>query len=220
MSKHKDPLLEALKEGKSYTWTVPDGGDLASMREAIKHGQTLTMSPIGHPGEIQVGDLVLVKWHQGNIFHLVGEIKDDQFLIVNSLGKVNGWVSANDVLGRITNISEPEPRPGVPIMLEELGTAYHVLIQLEQTPSDEAQRLLAIVDDLRWYANRIGTERWNRMPRSNKWSFEQNLWRLTKQAKKAIAPVPDRIRYFIDRGKECVGLASEIFTLFEYSESD
>ncbi|HEY4714576.1 MAG TPA: hypothetical protein VIH30_10110, partial [Aquirhabdus sp.] len=111
---------------------------------------------------------------------LVGEIKDDQFLIVNSLGKVNGWVSANDVLGRITNISEPEPRPGVPIMLEELGTAYHVLIQLEQTPSDEAQRLLAIVDDLRWYANRIGTERWNRMPRSNKWSFEQNLWRLTK----------------------------------------
>jgi len=70
MSKHKDPLLEALKEGKSYTWIVPDGGDLASMREAIKHGQTLTMSPIGHPGEIQVGDLVLVKWHQGNIFHL------------------------------------------------------------------------------------------------------------------------------------------------------
>ena len=131
-----------------------------------------------------------------------------------------GWVSAKDILGKITNIIEPEPRPGVPIMLEELGTAYHVLIQLEQTPSDEAQRLLAIVDDLRWYANRIGTERWNRMPRSNKWSFEQNLWRLTKQAKKAIAPVPNRIRYFIDRGKECVGLASEIFTLFEYSESD
>jgi hypothetical protein len=47
-----------------------------------------------------------------------------------------------------------------------------------------------------------------------------DLWRLTKQAKKAIAPVPGRIRYFIGRGKECVGLASEIFTLFEYSESD
>ena len=131
-----------------------------------------------------------------------------------------GWVSAKDILGKITNIIEPEPRPGVPVMLEELGTAYHFLIQLEQTSSDEARRLLAIVDDLRWYANRIGTERWNRMPRSNKWSFEQNLWRLTKQAKKAIAPVPDRIRYFVDRGKECVGLASEIFTLFEYSESD
>ncbi len=42
MSEHKDPLLVALKEGKSYTWTAPDGGDFASMRKAIKHGQTLT----------------------------------------------------------------------------------------------------------------------------------------------------------------------------------
>jgi hypothetical protein len=33
MSKHKDPLLEALKDGKSYTWTIPDGGDLASIFE-------------------------------------------------------------------------------------------------------------------------------------------------------------------------------------------
>jgi hypothetical protein len=75
----------------------------------------------------------------------VGEIQDDQFLIVNGLGRVNGWAGAKDI---------------------------------------------------------------------------PDLWRLTKQAKKAIAPVPDRIRYFIDHGKECVGLASEIFTLFEYSESD
>jgi hypothetical protein len=79
MSKRKkDPLLEALKEGKSYTWTVPDGGNLASMRKAIKHGQTLTMSPIGDPSEIQVGDLVLVKWHQSDIFHIVGEIQGEQ----------------------------------------------------------------------------------------------------------------------------------------------
>lgn len=60
--RRKDPLLQALKEGKSYTWTVPDGGSLASMRKAIKHGQTLTMSPIGDPGEIRTGDLVLVKY--------------------------------------------------------------------------------------------------------------------------------------------------------------
>jgi len=119
MSKHRDPLLEALKEGRSYTWTVPDGGDLASMREAIKHGQTLTMSPVVNPSEIQVGDLVLVKWHRGNIFHLVGEIQGDQFPIVNSLGKINGWVSGKDILGRITSIIDPEPRPSVPVMLEQ-----------------------------------------------------------------------------------------------------
>jgi hypothetical protein len=220
MSKHKDPLLEALREGKSYTWTVPDGGNLASMRAAIKHGQTLTMSPIGDPGEIRVGDLLLVKWHQGDIFHIVGEIQGNQYLIVNSLGKVNGWVSAKDLLGRITNIIEPEPRPSVPAMLEQLDEAYHNLISLEHATDDDVKRFSAIVEDLRWYADRLGMERWDSMPRSNKWSFQQNLWRLTRQAKNAISPVPDRIHYYIDCGKQCVGLASEIIALFDYADSD
>src|SRR5512141_2700766 len=115
MSKNKkDPLLEALKEGQSYTWTVQEGGNLASMRKAIKHGQTLTMAPVIDPKEIQVGDFVLVKWHQSDIFHVVGEIQGDQFLIVNSLGKVNGWVGGKEILGRIVKIIEPEPRLDVP----------------------------------------------------------------------------------------------------------
>lgn len=216
----KDPLLEALQEGKSFTWTIPDGGNLASMREAVKHGQTLTMSPIGNPNEIQVGDFVFVKWHQSYIFHIVGEIQDGQFLIVNSLGKVNGWVSAKEILGRVTKIIEPEPRQSVEAMLDDLMSAYQALIAAEQASDREAQRMFAIVDDLRWYADRIGRERLDIMPRSNKWSFEQNLCRLTKQAKKAAAPVPNRVLYFIDCGKECVGLASEIFALFEYNGAD
>jgi hypothetical protein len=178
------------------------------------------MSPITDPGEIGVGDLVLVKWHQRAIFHVVGEIQGDRYLIVNSLGKVNGWVSAKKILGRITQIVEPEPCPGVPDMLEQLAAAYHTLVQLEHASDEDAQRLFAIVDDLRWYAGRLGNERWERMPRSNKWCFKQNLWRLTKQAKNAIAPAPNRIRYFIDRGKQCVGLASEIFSLYEYGDLD
>ncbi len=219
MSKHhKDPRLEALKEGKSYTWTVSDGGNLASMRKAIKHGQTLTLSPVGDPKEIQVGDFVLVKWHQGTMFHIVGEIQGDKYLIVNSLGGENGWVLAADILGRVTKIVEPEPRPSVPIMLDRLEAAYTQLLKLEQPVGDEAQRLQGIVEDLFWYADRIGPARWYEMPRSNKWSFEQNLWQLVKQAEKGIAPVPNRIRYFIDCGKECVGLASEIFALFEYRD--
>ena len=175
MSKPKDPLLVALKEGKSYTWTTADGGDFASMRKAIKRGQTITMSPVTTPDEVQVGDIVMVKWHAGHLFHMVGEIQGDQFLIVNSLGKVNGWVPGKDILGRVTNIIEPEPRPGAPVMLEQLREAYRALIQREQPGEEDAQRLLTVVDDLRWYADRIGSERWHRLPRSNKWSFEQRL---------------------------------------------
>jgi hypothetical protein len=221
MSKRTDPLLEALKEGRSYTWTVPDGGDLASMRAAIKHGQTLTMSPVVNPQEIQVGDFVLVKWHKGDIFHIVGEIKGDQFLIVNSLGKKNGWVSGSDILGRVTQSVDPEPRPSVPEMLEQLGTAYRRLIEHEQPAKDEAQRLLSVIDDMRWYADRIGLERWDKMPRSSKWSFEQNLYHLTKQAKSAILSTSIKpVYYSIDRGKECVGLAAEILALFEHGKSE
>jgi hypothetical protein len=220
MSKHKDPLIVALQEGKSYTWTIPEGGDLASMRAALKHGQTLTMSPVGDPGEIKVGDFVLVKWHQGDIFHIVGEIQAERYLIVNSLGKVNGWVGAKEILGRITRIVEPEPCPGVPGMLEQLEVVYHDLIGREHASVEDAQRLIGIVADLRWYADRIGMERWDRMPRSNKWSFEQNLWRLARQANNPFTPIPNRIHYLIDRGKECVGLAGEIFALFEYADPE
>ncbi len=216
MAKHKDPLRSALQAGESYTWTVPEGGDLASMRNAIKHGQTLTMSPISDLSQIQVGDLVLVKWHQSDIFHIVGEIQDDRFLIVNSLGKVNGWVSGEELLGRITKIVEPEPRPQVPEMLDQLQAAYQRLAQVTGIHEGDAERLMSIADDLRWYANRIGAERWDRMPRSNKWSFAQNVWRLTRQLQAGSAPVPDEIRHFIDCGKQCVGLASEIMNLFEY----
>lgn len=215
----KDPLLEALKEGRSYTWTVPEGGDLASMRKAIRHGQTLTMSPVQNPAEIRVDDLVLVRWHQGDIFHIVGEIREGQFLIVNSLGKVNGWVEAAEILGRITKIVEPEPRPSVEGMLAELEAAYRILVEADRACEEEVQQFSAIIQDLRWYAGRIGQERLDVMPRANQWSFAQNLWRLTRQAKKAAAPVPKRVLYFIDRGKACVGAASDIFALFEYEQA-
>lgn len=220
MSQHKDPSLVALQEGKSYTWTTPDGGDFASMRKAIKHGQTLTMAPVADPSEVQVGDIVLAKWHKGQLFHLVGDIQGDQFLIVNSVGKVNGWVSGKDILGRVTNIIEPEPRPSVPVMLEQLAEAYRAVIQQEHPADDEAQKLFAIVDDLRWYADRLGKERWDKMPRSNKWSFEQQLWRVTKQARRLVAPVSNHVCFFIDRGKLCIGCVSEIYILLEYGEID
>ncbi|MCB0062568.1 MAG: hypothetical protein KDE19_10655 [Caldilineaceae bacterium] len=216
MAKRKqDPWITALAAGKSITWTVPDGGDLASMRKAIKHGQTLTLSPIAEPSEIQVGDLVLVKWHQTDIFHIVGEIQGDQYLIVNSLGKVNGWVGAEAILGRITKIIEPEPRPSVPEMLEQLTVTYQTLIEASAPSADDEERLYTIVKDLHWYAARLGEELQYKMPRSNKWSFEQNLWSLTKQAKRANDSGDNCVLDCIDRGKRCVGLASEIITLFD-----
>jgi hypothetical protein len=221
MAKRKNYLLEALIAGRSYTWTEPDGGDLASMRAAVKHGQTLTMSPVVDPHEIQVGDIVFVKWHEGYIIHLVQEIQDDQFLIVNSLGKINGWVKGSEILGRVTHRDEPEPLPSVPVMLDQLEAAYRALMARSQSTNDENSRLLSTVDDLRWYADRIGSERWSILPQLNKWSFDQHVWHLTKEAKRAAATdSPRSIDFYINHGKEHVGLVAEIFALFEYAEAE
>ncbi len=210
--KRNDPLLDALREGRSYTWTVPEGGDLASMRQAIRHGQTLTMAPVTDPGEIRAGDLVLVKWHGSDIFHVVGEVRDDRFLIVNSVGGVNGWVGVGEILGRITKIVEPEPRPAVPAMIDELGSLFGELAR-----RDPAAPAAAVAGDLRWYAGRIGEERWDVMPRSNKWSFAQNLWRLLRRARDARSAAPVPVGRSVDAGKQCVGLAAEICGVLEGS---
>src|SRR5574340_469748 len=216
---HKYPMRTALEQGQSYTWTVNLGGDLASMRKAVKHGQTLTISPITDPAEIQVREMVLVEWRGGDIFHLVGDIRDGRYLIINSLGGENGWVEASAILGRVTKVVEPEPRPELPELLDIFEAACRGVIEAEHASQAEAERMLAVADDMRWYADRLGPERWDSMPRSNKWSFHQNLWWLTKKIREGQCTGLSRMEYFINLGKQCVGLAAEIHALYEGGES-
>jgi hypothetical protein len=220
MAKKQDPLQVALAAGRDFTWTIPEGGDLASMREAVRHGQTITMSPVSEPDAVEVGDIVLVKWHGGTIFHLVGEKRDGEFLIVNSLGKVNGWVRGDALLGRVTQVIDPPPRPSVPDLLDQLETSYRSLIAAVRPSDEDARRLLAVVHDLRWYEGRLGDACWDTMPRSNIWSFHQNLWRLVRRAESVlIGQLPESLDPLIDRGKSCVGAAARIVELLDSPES-
>ena len=108
-------------------------------------------------------------------------------------------------------------RPDVPAMLDALERAHRVLIEREGPPADERARLTTVASDLRWYANRLGQERWETPPRPGRWSFAENLWHIAEQAIAAAdAPEPRPVRYYIDHGKEHVGQAAEIYALFEY----
>jgi hypothetical protein len=178
------------------------------------------MSPVTDYHEVQAGDIVCVKWHGWYMTHLVQEIQGEQFLIANSLGKINGWVPGSDILGRVTKIVEPEPRPSVEEMLELLENSYRKLINQRQATTIEAEKLLSIAADMRWYAERLGPERWLRQPKLNKWSFEQDLWYLAKRARDAATETQVKpITYWIDQGKQCVGLVAEVLFLFEHNES-
>ena len=78
----------------------PIGG---SMRGRIESGQMVTLAPVG-PDDIHVDDAVLVAWKGGFLLHLVKEVRDGRLLIGNNLGKVNGWVDATGVLGKVVAV--------------------------------------------------------------------------------------------------------------------
>lgn len=217
-----DPLVEALQAGRPFTVTLPDGGSFHSLRMILKHGQSFTFSPVTDYHDVQIGDIVLAKWRGGGyISHLVGGIQGDQFLIVNSVGKENGWVHGSEILGRVTKITEPELHPSVPEMLDQLEAAYREHIQ-QQLPSElDVARLISVVDDMRWYAGTMGPEKWERMPKSSrKWSFEQHLWHLLKQGRTAAdASSPQSIIQLISHGKEHIGEIAQALNLSEWSET-
>jgi hypothetical protein len=103
-------------------------------------------------------------------------------------------------------------------MLDELASAYHELIEHQKPAQADAARLASIVDDMRWYAERIGAERWGILPRSNRWSFEQHLWHVLKQVRSAAgAGWPAPVVRFINHGKQHVGQIAEVLDLLDES---
>jgi hypothetical protein len=109
--------------------------------------------------------------------------------------------------------------PTVPNMLAQLDSAYHRLLARHQPPEADAQRLLAVLDDFRWYSERLGASRWEHAPRPGRWGFAENLWHIVEQAIAAgDGPAAEPLRYFVDHGKEHLGQAAELLAIFSYDE--
>jgi hypothetical protein len=96
----KDALKE-LHQGRTVQ-IRPHGG---SMRGRIESGQLVTLAPVA-PSDVQVDDVVLVRWQGNYLLHLVKAIEPDRLLIGNNVGKTNGWVPACDVCGRVVAVAE------------------------------------------------------------------------------------------------------------------
>jgi hypothetical protein len=99
----------------------PFGG---SMRGRIESGQLVTLAPVG-PSEVRVDDVVLVEWRGNFLLHLVKETQGGQLLIGNNIGKVNGWVPASAVAGKVIavgDVPDAEPIHGLPCQGAHPGT--------------------------------------------------------------------------------------------------
>ena len=77
------------------------------MQGRIESGQLVTLSPVV-ASAVQVNDVVLVEWRGSFLLHMVKEIRDEQLLIGNNLGKINGWVPATAAVGKVTAIGDLE----------------------------------------------------------------------------------------------------------------
>jgi hypothetical protein len=86
----------------------PRGG---SMRGRIEDGQLVTLAPV-RPEDVQADDVVLVGWSGNYLLHLVKEVRGDQVLIGNNLGKVNGWLAASAVVGRVVAVEDERSERG------------------------------------------------------------------------------------------------------------
>lgn len=99
--------LSRLKAGRAVE-IRPIGG---SMRGRIESGQAVILSPV-NPADVQVNDVVLVAWKGNYLLHLVKGATPEKLLIGNNLGKINGWVDRNAVVGRVSRILEIIPPTG------------------------------------------------------------------------------------------------------------
>lgn len=92
---------DALAAGKTVQ-VRPAGG---SMRGRIESGQLVTLQPAGYT-DIQVQDVIFIRWKGNYLLHLVIEKNDNRVCIGNTLGKINGWIDAVDVLGKVIAVAD------------------------------------------------------------------------------------------------------------------
>jgi phage repressor protein C with HTH and peptisase S24 domain len=71
-----------------------------SMTPKIKSGQLCTVTPVVTES-LQVGDIVLCKVNGNEYLHLIKAIQGERFQIANNHGRINGWVSANSIFGKL-----------------------------------------------------------------------------------------------------------------------
>ncbi len=92
--------IAALIEGETVQFR-PRGH---SMSGKIESGQLCTVEPIVNYGMLKVGDIVLCKVKGSQYLHLIKAIQGERFQIGNNRGRINGWVGANAIFGRLVRV--------------------------------------------------------------------------------------------------------------------
>jgi hypothetical protein len=93
--------LLALKENGECQ-IRPHGG---SMRGRIESGQLVTIKAVV-PSEVSIDDVIFVRWKGNHLLHIAIDIEDGEVLVGNNLGKTNGWVPLQNVVGVAVRVED------------------------------------------------------------------------------------------------------------------
>lgn len=72
-----------------------------SMTPKLKSGESVIMEPVTEETILKKGDIVLCKVNGNYYCHLISSIRGNSYQISNNHKHVNGWVSKNNIFGRM-----------------------------------------------------------------------------------------------------------------------
>lgn len=96
-----DQHIADLKAGKTVQFR-PHG---RSMEPRITSGALCTVEPVG-ASPLKTGDIVLCVVGRSQYVHLVLDVslRRDEYKIGNNKGRVNGWVKADAIFGKLVRV--------------------------------------------------------------------------------------------------------------------
>lgn len=93
--------IEQLHQGKTVSFR-PRGN---SMKGKIESGQLCTVAP-ADADDLTKGDIVLCKVNGREYLHLIKAVQGKRYQIGNNIGRINGWVSANSIYGKLLSVAD------------------------------------------------------------------------------------------------------------------
>lgn len=94
------PYITKLKLGETVSFR-PRGN---SMKGKIESGQLCTVEPIADFEQLKKDDIVLCKVNGREYLHLIKAINGKRFQIGNNRGRINGWVTANQIFSKYVKV--------------------------------------------------------------------------------------------------------------------
>ncbi len=73
------------------------------MSPKIESGELCTVAPVD-VATLRVGDIALCKVNGAEYLHLVKAVQGPRFQIGNNRGRINGWVGATAIFGRLLRV--------------------------------------------------------------------------------------------------------------------